>query len=233
MSARSIVITGTRKGIGRRLAERFLARGWVVAGCSRGESDLDHPGYTHYQLDVSDELAVVRMLRTVSRQSGIDVLVNNAGVAAMNHLLLSSLSAARKMVDCNFVGSFLFMRECAKLMQRSRGGRIINFSTVAVPLDLEGEALYAATKAAVESLTRIAARELAAYGVTVNAVGPTPIETDLIRFVPPDKIRALIERQAIKRFGDIADVENVIDFFIDERSSFITGQVLYLGGVNA
>ena len=139
----------------------------------------------------------------------------------------------RKIFDCNFFGTFFFLREAAKIMQRAGSGRIVNFTTVAVPLDLEGEALYAASKAAVESLTRVASRELADFGVTVNAVGPTPVKTDLIRQVPKDKIEALLARQAIRKFGEMEDIANVVEFFLSEQSSFVTGQTIYLGGVNA
>ncbi len=110
-------------------------------------------------------------------------------------------------------------------------GRIVNFTTVAVPLHLAGEAAYAATKAAVEELTRVLARELGEFGVTVNAIGPTPIDTDLIRNIPKDKIDRLLEQQAIHRMGTFADVTNVIDFFLRPESAFITGQTIYLGGV--
>ena len=107
----------------------------------------------------------------------------------------------------------------------------MNFSTVAVPLKLEGEAAYVASKAAVEGLTNVLAREFAEFGVTVNAVGPVPIATDLIRAVPDDKIGALVERQPIKRLGEMDDVVNVVDFFVSENSGFVTGQCIYLGGV--
>ncbi|MNX97353.1 3-oxoacyl-[acyl-carrier-protein] reductase FabG [compost metagenome] len=135
------------------------------------------------------------------------------------------------MMDTNFMGTFLMCREAAKLMQLRREGRIINFATVAYPLKLEGEAVYAASKAAVVSLTEVLAREFADYGITVNAVGPTPIHTDLIRSVPEEKLMRLIDRQAIKRFGEPADVANVIDFYMRPESAFVTGQVIYLGGV--
>lgn len=97
---------------------------------------------------------------------------------------------------------------------------------------LEGEAIYAASKAAVETLTRVLARELAPLGITCNAVGPTPIETDLIRGVPRAKIDRLLASQAIHRLGQPTDVANVIDFFLRPESDFITGQVIYLGGVS-
>ena len=116
-------------------------------------------------------------------------------------------------------------------MMRQKKGRIINITTIAKPLNLEGEAVYVASKAAVEALTKIAARELAPFGITVNAIGPTPIPTDLIRNVPKEKIDKLLEMQAIKRFGEFKDVIYVIEFFIDEKSDFITGQIVYLGGV--
>ncbi|MBR1885230.1 MAG: SDR family oxidoreductase, partial [Schwartzia sp.] len=131
----------------------------------------------------------------------------------------------------NTVGTFLFCREAAKLMRKAHYGRIVNFATVATPLKLEGEAVYAASKAAIVSLTQTLAREYADFGVTVNAVGPTPIKTDLIRGVPMDKMDRLIARQAIQRYGTYEDVENAIDFFLRKESDFITGQVIYLGGV--
>ncbi|TOG85796.1 oxidoreductase, partial [Vibrio parahaemolyticus] len=85
-------------------------------------------------------------------------------------------------------GTFLFSREIAKLMMKQGYGSIVNYSTVAVPLDLEGEAIYAASKAAIESLTRVSAKELAPYGIRVNAIGPTPVPTDLIKAIPKKKI---------------------------------------------
>ena len=110
-------------------------------------------------------------------------------------------------------------------------GRIVNFATVAAPLRLEGEAVYAASKAAVANLTEVLARELAPFGITVNAVGPTPIKTDLIKGVPEEKMTALINRQAIPRYGTLEDVVNIVDFFIRPESDFVTGQIVYMGGV--
>jgi 3-oxoacyl-[acyl-carrier protein] reductase len=225
------LITGTRKGIGRYLAEYYIGKGHSVVGCSRGPQEFTHAEYRHFELDVADEAAVVAMFAEIRRQHGrLDILINNAGIASMNHSLLTPMKAVRTVLDTNVSGTFLFCREAAKLMKK-RGGRIVNFVTVAVPLNLEGEAIYAASKAAVASLTKVLAREFGSSGVTVNAIGPTPIRTDLIRGVPQEKLDALVRRQAIGRYGEFKDVSNVIDFFISPQSDFITGQIIYLGGV--
>jgi 3-oxoacyl-[acyl-carrier protein] reductase len=229
-----VLITGTRKGIGRHLVDHFLEKGHAVAGCSRQEFDGPPPdNYRHFCVDVADERAVVDMVRDIHGSLGsITILINNAGIASMNHLLLTPLSTLQKIFATNVFGAFLVMREVAKVMSEARYGRIVNFATVATPLNLEGEAGYAASKAAVESLTRIAARELASFNITVNAVGPTPVMTDLIRNVPKRKLDALIATQAIRRMGEYRDITNVIDFFVSRESSFVTAQTIFLGGIN-
>lgn len=228
-----MIVTGARKGLGQALVQHYLAKGYYVAGCSRGKSSIEHAQYRHYCLDVSNEEAVVKMVRGVKKEWGrIDVLLNNAGIASMNHFLTTSKSSVEQIFSTNVMGSFLFARECAKIMMKPKHGCIVNYSTVAVPLNLEGEAIYAASKAAIESLTRTLSKELAPYGIRINALGPTPIATDLIKAVPKNKLDELISNQAIKRLGQVKDVFNVVDFFIQDPSDFITGQVIYLGGVN-
>jgi 3-oxoacyl-[acyl-carrier protein] reductase len=226
------LITGTRKGIGRFLAEHYVRNGHMVIGCSRQAPQWQHERYLHIEADVSDEAQVKDLFARVRREFGrLDHLINNAGIASMNHSLLTPYATVRRVMDTNLGGTFLFSREAAKLMQRVKFGRIVNFTTVAVPLKLEGEAAYVASKAAVQGLTQVMSRELAPFGITVNAVGPVPIETDLIRAVPKDKIDGLIERQAIKRLGTYEDVANVCDFFLKRESEFVTGQIIFLGGV--
>ena len=229
-----ILITGSRKGIGRHLSEYYLQKGFTVIGCSRSITDLLHKNYHHYTLDVADEKAVGSLVKDVSKQfGGIDALLNNAGIASMNHLVLTPLSTVKSIFETNFFGTFIFVREVSKVMMKKKQGRIVNFVSVASPLRLEGEAAYASSKTAVLSFTEIAAKELGPFGITVNAIGPTPVQTDLIRTLPKEKIDDLIKVQAIKRLGTFEDISNVIDFFIDERSSFITGQIIYLGGVHS
>lgn len=228
-----MMITGTRKGIGKYLVEYYCAQGYTVVGCSREAADYTLPNYTHYLADVADEKAVKAMFLDVRNKFGrLDVLLNNAGIASMNHILLTPMETVSKIFSTNTFGTFLFCREAAKLMKKNKYGRIVNFATVATPLKLEGEAIYAASKAAVVSLTQVLSHELAEYGITVNAMGPTPVLTDLIRYVPKAKMDALVNRQAVKRFGEMEDISNVIDFFIRLESSFVTGQTIYLGGVS-
>ncbi len=226
------LITGTSRGIGRHLVEHFAARGHRVIGCSRGAFPGNVEGYTHVEADVTDEADVKKVFKRVRADFGrLDNLINNAGIASMNHSLLTPTSTVEKLLATNTVAPFAFSREAAKLMQKARYGRIVNLSTVAVPLKLEGEAAYVASKAAVEALTQVMARELAEFGITVNAVGPVPVETDLIAGVGRDKIDCLVARQAVHRLGTCEDVANVVDFYLSEASDLVTGQTIYLGGV--
>src|SRR5205823_13469118 len=227
-----VLITGTRKGIGRALVEHNAGTGHHVVGCSRSPFEGDLPNYRHCCLDVGDESAVKEMFSLIRKQEGrLDVLINNAGIASMNHSLLTPIATVNNIMETNFTGTFLCCREAARLMQLNGYGRIVNFTSVAVPLKIEGEAAYAASKAAVISLTQILAREFADFGITVNAIGPGPIKTDLIAGVSQEKLDALIERQAVRRYGEPRDVINIIDFFVDSASDFVTGQVIFMGGV--
>ncbi|RXJ66833.1 oxidoreductase [Halarcobacter ebronensis] len=231
--SRVFIITGSSKGIGKALSLYYLEKGFIVVGCSRGETTICHENYRHHSLEVNDEKAVVKMVRETKKEFGkIDVLLNNAGIASMNHFLTTTLQSVQNIFATNFEGTFLFSREVSKVMMKQKQGRIVNYTTVAAALNLEGEAVYAASKAAIENFTQTVAKELASFNITVNAIGPTPIQTDLIKAVPKDKIEELLQKQAIKRFGEIDDIKNVIDFYIDEKSSFVTGQILYLGGIS-
>ena len=226
------LITGTRKGIGRYLVDHYTSLNHQVIGCSRGDIDFHYKNYEHFNVDVSNEKEVKGIFSRIRKKHGrLDNLINNAGIASMNHSLLTTISSARKVLDTNVIGTFLFCRESAKLMQKLKYGRIINFTTIATPLKLEGEAIYASSKSAVINLTQILAKEFSSMGITVNAIGPTPIKTDLIKSIPENKIKKLINVQSIKRYGEYKDISNVTDFFLQKESEFITGQIIYLGGI--
>jgi 3-oxoacyl-[acyl-carrier protein] reductase len=215
---KTMVISGHSRGIGKELYEYYKDLGWFIIGLSRSRS-----------CDVTDEQNVFAALSGVPT---IDACINCAGIAAMNHSLTMPIERAADILNTNVLGTFIVSRQCAKKMIGNRSGRIINFSSIANPMDLEGESLYASSKAAVERLTKIMAKELAPAGITCNCIGPNPIETDLIKGITRGKIDALIARQPIKRMGTFEDVINVCDFFLDEKSNFITGQTIYLGGIS-
>ena len=227
-----LLVTGSRKGIGRYLAEHYLKKGYFVEGCSRGDGDIGDPSYHHHQVDVADERAVRLMVADITKRHGrIDVVLNNAAIASMNHVLLTPAKSANRMLEVNVTGTMLVCRDAAKVMMRRRYGRIVNFTTIVAPIALAGEAVYAASKSAVVTFTRILAFELGQWGITCNSFGATPIMTDMIRGVPQDKIDAVVNGLAVKRLGTHADCANVCDFFINPASDNITGQVIYLGGV--
>jgi 3-oxoacyl-[acyl-carrier protein] reductase len=228
-----MLITGTRKGIGRYLAEYYVKNGYLVEGCSRKKPDWSLPNYYHHTIDITDENQIKEMFSKIQERHGrLDICINNAGIASMNHILLTPLNVVEKILSTNLTGTILSCRESAKLMKKRKFGRIINFGTIAVPMRLQGEAVYAASKSAVVTFTQIIAKEIADFGITCNVIGPTPIETDLIKSVPKSKIDDILKNQAIKRRGKFQDVVNVVDFFIKPESDYITGQVIYLGGVN-
>jgi len=225
------LVTGSRKGIGRALAEYFVARGMLVEGCSREPSEWQHDAYTHHLVDVADEAQVKGMFETIRKRHGrLDIAVSNAGIASMNHALLTPVASVDKIMETNFRGSFLVCRESAKLMMKRGYGRIVNIGSVAGPMNLEGEAIYASSKSAVITLTKILAYEFAPFGITCNVVSPTPTETDLIRSVSKEKIDNIVSRLAIKRLARFDDIVNAIDFFIRPESGYVTGQELRLGG---
>jgi 3-oxoacyl-[acyl-carrier protein] reductase len=227
-----LLVTGARKGIGRYLAEHYLKKGYLVEGCSRGDADIVDASYRHHQVDVADEKAVRGMVADITRRHGrIDAVLNNAAIASMNHVLLTPAKSANRMLEVNVTGTMLVCRETAKVMMRRRYGRIVNFTTIVAPIALAGEAVYAASKSAVVTFTRILAFELGQWGITCNSFGATPIMTDMIKGVPHDKIDAVVNALAIKRLGTPEDCANVCDFFVSPASDNITGQVIYLGGV--
>ena len=226
-----MLITGTRKGIGKDLVNCYSRKNYYIIGCSRGSVDFKLENYFHYKVNVSSEKSVKKMFLDIrKRYKKLDVLINNAGLASMNHVLLTPKSKAQEIIDTNFIGTFLMSREAAKIMKGKNFGRIVNITSVGTQMKLEGEAIYTASKAAVENLTVVTSREFSDFGITVNAIGPTPALTDLIKFVPKNKIQNIIEKLAFDRLTTIEDITNVIDFFISKKSDYITGQSIFLGG---
>ena len=233
MTIKNVLITGSSRGLGKELAEYFLQNNWAVYGCSRSEGQIEHKNYHHFQLDIGSQEQVSDFLFALRKQiKYLDVLINNAGIASMNAFALTPPKTFQKIFTINVEGTFLFCQKALGLLKRAPNPRIINMTTVAVPLQLEGESIYAASKSAVETLTKIIAKEYGGFGITCNAIGPSPIETNLIKGVPKEKIAKLIEQQSIKKMATPADVINIVDFFIRPESSMVSGQIIYLGGLS-
>ena len=128
-----ILITGSRVGIGQYLARYYVERGAQVVGCSRQPVEHELDSYTHFCLDVADESAVKEMFTAVNEKFGrLDILINNAGAGSMNHFLLTPVTTVRRLMDVNYIGTFLCSREAAKIMRMNNYGRIVNMSSVAV-----------------------------------------------------------------------------------------------------
>ena len=230
---KAIAITGSSRGIGKFLALTFLRRGWFVYGCSRKKSDIIDKNYQHYVLDITYEKAIIKMFKYIKRsEHSLYALINNAGAASMNHALLTPGSTLDKLMQINFIGMANCRREASKIMMKNKEGRIINFSTIARPINLPGEAAYVASKAAVEAFSKTLAAEGADFGITVNVVGPNPVKTDLIKGVSEEKVQKVLDKQLLNRYGTYEDILNIIDFYTSPQSSMITAQILYLGGVS-
>ena len=227
-----MLITGTRKGIGKYLAEYYSKNLYQVIGCSRGLIDYKLDNYQHFCLDVSEESSVKKMFTEIRKKYGrLDVLINNAGVNyAHSPLLLVPYESALKTVEVNLLGTFLLSREAAKIMKKKSFGRIVNLGSMAVKHEVKGEAIYTASKAAIVSLTRVMAKEISSYGITCNTVSPAAIDTDFIKKINNNSLNEVLSRNAIPNVGSLNEVSNTIDWLINTESSAITGQSIYLGG---
>jgi 3-oxoacyl-[acyl-carrier protein] reductase len=228
---KKLIVTGSSRGIGRALTEYYLEKGWSVVGCSRKPPEFHHDNYQHYCCDLMQEAEILKFFESYSRENNPpDALINNAALAAMNHFTVTPYQTYQNIFSVNVGGAFLFMREAAKLMMLNKNGRIVNFSSYALGLNLAGEGLYLASKAAVETMTKIFAKEVAPSGITVNAIAPTLFKSQLIAGISSDRRESILKSQAISRFCEVHDLCNAVDFFINNKSDFVTGQILALGG---
>ncbi|MHA1598177.1 MAG: SDR family NAD(P)-dependent oxidoreductase [Alphaproteobacteria bacterium] len=230
---KTILITGASRGLGRGLAELYGERGHTVFGCARSDSDFAHDNYRHMVCDVGDDESVRTMFRAIAKQSdGIDVLVNNAGMSLVRPALLTTAADADAVLRTNVLGAFVVMREAAKQMKRRRRGRIINFTSISVPLGSAGRAIYSASKAALENISATLAQELADDDITVNTVGPSIVGgsgmVDEMTEAALAETRDVLPKPATI---DAAEVAHVIDFLVSDAARNITNQVIYFGGV--
>lgn len=227
------LVTGSRRGVGRLITEHLLKNGAQVAGFARGEATFEHPNYVHFQVDVSDPASVQKGFASLKKITDtVHIVVNNAAVLTSQYAMIMPPAAAQAMINTNLLGTFMVSREASKMMRKAKWGRIINIGSMAASLEPIGDSVYAACKAGVSTLANVMARELAPLNVTCNTLGVSGIKSDMLDQLPKDKIAAVIAGLPLPRFAEPDDILNVIDFFASERSSYITAQTVFLGGVN-
>ena len=228
-----MVITGTRTGIGKGLVKFYSKKGFHIIGCSREEVDYNLDNYKHFCLDVSDESSVKTFFSNIRKTYGrLDVLINNAGIATKNYLLLTSLSEVKKTINTNILGSILFCRESVKLMKLNNFGRIINISSIHVPLASKGTSIYGASKAAIEQFSRVISKEVFQYGINVNTIALSIVKNTGMENSLNDQMKSKILLKTIsKSLLNMDDITNPIDFLISKKSKMITNQLLTIGGL--
>ncbi|WP_395776874.1 SDR family NAD(P)-dependent oxidoreductase [Aquidulcibacter sp.] len=226
--SRTIVVTGASRGLGLHIAQRARATGFKVIGISRSGESTD--GFEILKCDIADCDSIKAVAKEITKSEQVWGVVNAAGVAAMNLAMTTPSATVNKVVSINLLGSIYVAQAFAKHFVRNQEGRLINFSTIAVPLGLSGESVYVASKAGVEGFSRTFAREMSEHNVTVNCIAPGPIDTDLIAKVPSAAIDKIVAQQVIKRKGTPEDIWSVASFLLSDQANMVSGQVINVGG---
>ncbi len=235
------LITGSSRGIGKACALRLAEKGFNIAvnynsneeAAKKTVSEIEEKGGKAIALkaDTSDLKQVQDMFRAAFKEFGrIDVLVNNAGVVNDAYLLMLNAESLQKSLDINIKGYFNCAQQAALKMMKNRCGKIINISSVSSVLSLAGQSVYSATKGAVNSMTATLAKELAPYGIQVNAVAPGFVETEMINSVPEEKMKEYLEEIPMKRLAKPEEIAEAVSLLADGSLSYMTGQVLILDG---
>lgn len=227
------LITGTSKGIGKALKEYYIRQNHFVIGCSRTEVEDIEGSYKHFIVDICNEQEILEMFKVIKKEyKRIDNLINNAGIIATNLAMITPIDTLDKVINTNYRASFIFCIESIKLMKKNKYGRIVNFSTISVPMRQMGELVYTSSKSAVEMMSMVLAKEIAHYGITVNVIAPSLSETEMISHLSLEQKEQIFDKLAIKQYSSFDDIINVLDFYLSPKSSMVTGQKIYLGGIS-
>ena len=241
LTGKVVLVTGASRGIGRATA--LLAaenHAHVIINYNRSEEKAVELAYLIHgkgfqasmiRADVSSEDEVRAMFRSIrEKHSRLDVLVNNAGIMQNNFLMLSNTELFDRTIATNLKGTFLCSRYASNLMKKQGSGRIINLSSTIGLHGNAGQTVYSASKAAVVGFTKSAAMELGRYGITVNAIAPGFIETDLIKDLKPDLREKIISNIALGRIGKPEDVAKVVLFLSSDLGGYVSGEVVVVDG---
>lgn len=234
------LVTGASRGIGRAIAEELARQGMTVLGTATTEAgaeaisqylkdqNLSGKGYA---ANVAEDSSVAELLAAIEAEYGAPtVLVNNAGITRDNLLMRMKPDEWNDVINTNLTSMYRLCKACVKGMTKARRGRIINISSVVGSSGNGGQTNYSASKAGIEGFTRSLAKEIGSRGITVNAVAPGFIETDMTRDLPEQQTAALLSQIPLGRLGQPEEIAGAVGFLASEQGAYITGETLHVNG---
>ena len=240
---KTVVLTGCNRGIGKAILGVFAKNGASIWACVRqldddfidftkGVEDDHEVNITPVPFDLADEGQVKEGINTIrSAKQPVDILVNNAGVIFTALFQMTSVAKMKEVFEINYFSQMLLTQSITKIMTRQKCGRIVNISSSAAIEGNEGRTAYASSKAAMIASTKVMAKELAIYNISVNAIAPGLTETDMMQgSTPKEVLEYTLQRISMKRVGKPEEIANVALFLSSELSTYMTGQVLRVDG---
>jgi len=232
--SKKILITGASRGIGKDIALNSKEKGYKVLGTSttnEGVSSLKENGIHGLQLDLNDKKSVESFNGLLTQEhSDITVLVNNAGITRDNIVLRMSEEEWTDVLNVNLHGAFKVTKTVLKFMLKKRWGRILNITSTSASTGNRGQANYAAAKAGIEAFSKSVAKEVGSRGITVNAIAPGYIQTDMTEVISENVKEEILSQIPISRFGKPEEISQLVDFLISDEASYITGQTIHING---
>ena len=231
---KTALVTGASRGIGRAIALDFKEKGYSVIGTATSETgatELNDIGIQGYVLDLNSHESIdIFWQKLEDNNQNISLLVNNAGITRDNIVLRMSDEEWSDIMNVHLYGTFQLCKRSLKMMLKSKWGRIINISSASASIGNRGQSNYAAAKAGVEAFTKSLAKEVGKRDITINAVAPGFISTDMTENNDGVNEDYLIKEIPLGRFGEPAEVANLVTFLCSEEASYITGQTIHING---